>query len=323
MNEFDIIEKYFAPLTDADLSSGLKDDVARLPTAATDTVSIVTADTIIEGVHFLATDPLDTVAQKLMRVNVSDVVAKGGQPRTAILCVSWPKTRPIEDIAVFAEGLTRDLRYFGVRLLGGDTTRTPGPMTLSLTLIGECGASGPVTRSGAKAGDDIWCTGVIGDGYLGLKCLTGDLQLTGDLRDGVVNAYRLPAPAVDAAQIIKRYASAAIDVSDGLFADLGHILKSSNVGGTLIEKDIPLSPAGSEWLKSSGQADKLRLLSGGDDYQCLFTASPSMRAAILKVANNRRLQLSCIGSIEAGQDLKILRVDGGLNMVEADGWSHF
>src|SRR5262245_54079007 len=158
MDEFDLIRTYFAPLAASPGADGLRDDVAEVAPGL-----IATKDAIVEGIHFLPDDPIGTVAQKLVRVNVSDIIAKGGKPDAALLALVWPTSRPVAEISDFARALGADLARWGAHLVGGDTTSTDGPLTLTLTLLGKVGGSGPVRRSGARAGDDIWVTGVIGD----------------------------------------------------------------------------------------------------------------------------------------------------------------
>ena len=231
MDEFDLIRKYFAPLATSPGADGLRDDVAEIGTLDGGARLIATKDAIVEGVHFLSDDPIDTVARKLVRVNVSDIIAKGARPDGALLALVWPKGRSVEEIGGFAQALGEDLARWGAQLVGGDTTSTDGPLTLSLTLFGRCGARGPVRRSGARAGDDLWVTGVIGDGWLGLQAAKGALaKLGAEERAFLVARYRVPEPPpLAVADLVAEFASSSIDISDGLVADAGHIAEASGV----------------------------------------------------------------------------------------------
>lgn len=316
MGEFDLIRRYFAPLATSPGADGLRDDVAEIAPGL-----IATTDAIVEGIHFLPDDPLDTVAQKLVRVNVSDIIAKGGRPDAALLALIWPKSRPHEQIEAFARGLGKDLARWGAHLAGGDTTSTDGPLTLTLTLTGRTGPRGPVRRSGARAGDDIWVTGAIGDSWLGLQAATGALgSLTAEAQNLLVSKYRLPEPPRLAfADLVAAWATASIDVSDGLVADAGHVAEASAMRFVLQASDIPLSPVASHYV-TNAKADLRQLLTGGDDYQTLFTAPLSARAdiAVSKEAVTR------IGRVEQGRGVAVLDVGGAeLDFAGASGWKHF
>lgn len=313
MNEFDLIRRYFAPLATARGADDLRDDVAEIAPGL-----IATKDAIVEGIHFLPDDPLDLVAQKLVRVNVSDIIAKGGKPGAALLALVWPKGRPHDQLDAFARGLRKDLDRWGAHLVGGDTTSTTGPLTLTLTLMGAVGARGPVRRSGAQAGDDIWVTGVIGDSWLGLQAATGALgPLNAEARNQLVSHYRLPEPPRLAfADTVAAHASASIDVSDGLIADAAHIAEASTARLVIEAAAVPLSPTAAHYVENA-KADLRALLTGGDDYQTLFTAPASAREALVRDATR-------IGRVEAGQGVVVLDAGGApLDFGGASGWRHF
>ena len=311
MDEFDLIRRYFAPLATSQGADGLNDDVAEIAPGL-----IATKDAIVEGIHFLPDDPLESVAQKLVRVNVSDIIAKGGKPDAALLALVWPKGRPHEQLEGFARGLRKDLARWGAHLVGGDTTSTDGPLTLTLTLMGKVGARGPVRRSGAKAGDDVWVTGVIGDGWLGLQAATGKLgQLSAEAANLLVSKYRVPEPPRLAfADVVAAHATASIDVSDGLVADAGHIAQASGVAILIRAADVPLSPAVQSYVDNARVAFA-QILTGGDDYQTLFTAPPSARAAITGATR--------IGEVSAGQGVSVLDAAGLPMVFERPGFRHF
>lgn len=315
MNEFDLIRRYFAPLAISRGADNLRDDVAEIAPGL-----IATKDAIVEGVHFLPDDPLDTVAQKLVRVNVSDIIAKGGKPDAALLALIWPKTRPHDQLEAFVRGLGRDLERWGARLVGGDTTATDGPLTLTLTLLGKVGPRGPVRRSGAKAGDDVWVSGTIGDSWLGLQAATDKLgPLSAEASNLLVSRYRVPEPPrLPFADIVAAHATGSVDISDGLVADAGHIAEASGVRLTLRAADIPLSAVATHYVENA-KADLRALLTGGDDYQTLFTAPPSARAAVAATRGVTR-----IGEVGPGEGVAILDASGAaIDFTGATGWKHF
>lgn len=311
MDEFDLIRRYFAPLATSPGADGLRDDVAEIAPGL-----IATKDAIVEGIHFLPDDPLETVAQKLVRVNVSDIIAKGGKPDAALLALVWPKGRPHEQLEDFARGLRKDLDRWGAHLVGGDTTSTDGPLTLTLTLMGRVGARGPVRRSGAQAGDDVWVTGTIGDSWLGLQAATGALgELSAEARNLLVSRYRVPEPPRLAfADVVAAHAHASIDVSDGLVADAGHIAEASGVGIRIRAADVPLSAVCQTYLRND-RVTLAGLVTGGDDYQTLFTAPPSARASISGATR--------IGEVAAGEGVQVLDAEGEIIPLDRTGFRHF
>lgn len=311
MDEFDLIRRYFAPLATSPGADQLRDDVAEIAPGL-----IATKDAIVEGIHFLPDDPVESVAQKLVRVNVSDIIAKGGRPDAGLLALIWPKGRPHEQLEGFARGLGKDLARWGAHLAGGDTTSTDGPLTLTLTLTGKVGPRGPVRRSGAQLGDDVWVTGTIGDGWLGLQAATGALgKLTAEAHNLLVSRYRVPEPPrLPFADIVAAHATASIDVSDGLAADAGHVAQASGVQLIIYAASVPLSAVCQSYL-DNGRVTLAALLTGGDDYQTLFTAAPSARASITSATR--------IGEVATGQGVAVLDASGAPIPLERTGFRHF
>lgn len=297
MDEFELIARCFAPLAASAGARKLLDDAAVFEGL------VVTADAIVEGVHFLAGDPLDTVAQKALRVNLSDIAAKGAAPLAYLLTLQWPDGRAAQEIALFAEGLARDQAAFAVTLLGGDTTRTPGPLAISITMLARPLLAGRTpARDGARAGDDLWVTGAIGDAVLGLAALQGE-GVPADGRDALVQRYRVPTPRTAFAAAVARFASASMDVSDGLLGDAAKLARASGVRLAIDPGAIPLSEAGAAWRDA--QADRsaalARLAGGGDDYEILLTAPAQARAALREAADEIGLRLTRIGTVTAGE----------------------
>ncbi|MDR3535351.1 MAG: thiamine-phosphate kinase [Acetobacteraceae bacterium] len=311
--EFALIARHFRPLAGPG-ALDLRDDAALLaPPPGRELV--LTVDAMVAGVHFLPDDPPDLVGRKLLRVNLSDLAAKGAVPLGYLMTVSTPKATPESWYAAFAAGLAADQVQYGITLLGGDTTSTPGPISLSLTAIGHVAPGTAVHRFGAQAGDGIWVTGTIGDGALGLAVATGRLA---DPSGYLLERYRLPQPRVGLA--ICGVASAGMDVSDGLVQDLGHICRASGLGATIEAARVPLSDAaraaGPDWLKTC--------LAGGDDYELLLAVPPAHEAALQRAASAAGMAVTRIGSFHQGEPLVMVRDASGEPLaLERGGWSHF
>ncbi len=324
-DEFDMIRNLFAPLATSAAARGLADDVALLEASGK---LVVTTDAIVEGVHFLPDDPIDTVAKKALRVNISDIVAKGAKPIGALLTLIWPTDRSSSQIADFARGFAEDLSLFDVPLLGGDTTSTAGPLTVSITAFGKPLGDRVPSRADANAGEQVWVTGYIGQAFLGLRALqeTPDLigAAAGD-RVGaadVIDCYRIPRPPVKFPEAIARYASASTDVSDGLAADAANIARASGLGIRIHGEAIPLSSAGHAHVSRFGARGLAELAAGGDDYQALFTAAPIHRGAIMQAARAADVNVSLIGDVVEGEGVEITMADGDVLDLGALGHRH-
>lgn len=323
MDEFDLIKSCFAPLATSPDAYGLTDDVASLNPPDGKQL-IITTDTLVEGIHFLPDDPMGTVAQKLIRVNASDVLAKGGVPWAAVLSLSWTQGRSTKHIQSFADGLKADLKQWGIALMGGDTTSTKGPVTVGLTLIGLCDVSGPVLRSTAQIGDDIWVTGTIGDGAMGLYAARGEMsELAPEDSALLAWRYRVPElPPLEITKLITEHANASADVSDGLIADVGHIAKASDLKAVLRVDDVPFSSAAKSCIDKTSYS-KFDLITGGDDYQTVFTASPRAKSAILRANLQYGIIATQIGSIASGEGILLCNSAGDILDAQGTGWKHF
>lgn len=316
--EFDFIRERLRPLAaDSPASLGLSDDAAVLvPPPGRDLV--ITKDGMVAGVHFLRDDPPDAIAQKLLRVNLSDLAAMGAEPLGHLLVLARPKDCDEAWLAGFTDGLADDQRRFGSVLLGGDTVSIGGPLTLSLTALGTVPAGAAVRRDGARPGDDLWVSGTLGDAALGLAVLQGTLEVPADAAAFLVERYRRPQPRLELGVRLRGVATAMLDVSDGLMADLGHILETSQVAAVVEAEGLPLSgPA------RDAPDPRAAALSGGDDYELLFTASPDHRGAIERIGSDLTLPVTRIGRIEAGHGLTAIDRDGRPVTTSRAGWTHF
>ncbi|MGF1592936.1 MAG: thiamine-phosphate kinase [Kiloniellaceae bacterium] len=322
--EFELIERYFAPLAArAEGAFGLHNDAAVLPLAAGERL-VTTVDTMIQGRHFLDCPP-DLVARKLLRINLSDLAAMGAVPFGYLLATAWPLDIAESWIAAFAAGLAEDQAIYDVALFGGDTTGTPGPMTLSLTAFGKVSGDRVLDRGSLRPGDDLYVTGRLGDAYLGLRVLRGDLEaLPEPARAALVGRYRLPEPrlAVGQALLARGLARSAIDVSDGLAADLGHLLAASGVGAEVELAAVPVGAAAEAALQVLA-APRQAVLAGGDDYELLFAAGPDQAAAVTALAGELGVAIARIGRVRAGGGLAVLDAAGREVTLDKPGWTHF
>jgi thiamine-monophosphate kinase len=301
MSEREWIHKYIRPLVRAGGADDLRDDVAMLRTSG---VMIATLDTLVEGVHFLASDPLDTVGQKLIRVNVSDIYAKAALPREALLSVAWPKGRAEAEFAALMAGVAKDLKAFEFELIGGDFVSTDGPLVLSLALTGLSIGAGPVRRTGGIApGDKVWVSGQIGHGAIGLEA-----ALNGGPASRIQN-YRVPRlPEAKAAQLVATFGKAAMDVSDGLLQDVETLVSVNGRGAGIDLNRIELAEP------SHDLARVMMQVTGGDDYQILVVSAPDTALP--------PEHFSQIGEIVSAPGL-LLTFDGVLvNLPETLGFEH-
>ncbi len=311
--EFSLIARHFRPLAGPGALDLTDDAAVFLPPPGRELV--IAADAMVAGVHFLPDDPADLVARKLLRTNLSDLAAMAATPLGYLLTVSAPRDTPDAWFAAFAAGLADDQRRYRLWLLGGDTTSTPGPVSLSLTIIGTVSPGQAIRRNRARPGDGVWVTGTIGDGALGLLAATGRLE---DLSGHLADRYRLPRPRLGLA--LHGVAHAAMDVSDGLVQDLGHICRASGVGARIEAASVPLSDA----ARAAGPAHLPRCLTGGDDYELLLAVPPAAEPDLARVAAAAGVAVTRIGAfIDAPPAVTVLAPDGTVLDVATGGWSHF
>ena len=323
-DEFDWIERCLRPLAaDAPEALGLLDDAAVVP-ARPGFDLVITKDAIVEGVHFLPSDQLDAVARKLLRVNLSDLAAKGAEPYGYFLAIAWPAACGWPERRAFANGLRADQDAFGLKLFGGDTVSTPGPLTLSATLLGWVPAGGMVRRSGAREGDVVLVTGTIGDGALGLKAARGEaMELAPADAAWLAERYRTPSPRLGLGKALRRWAHAAADVSDGLIADAGCVAAAGGVRIALDLDRMPLSTAAGAWLalQPDAQTARLAMAAGGDDYEVVCTAPPSSEMSLRTAAEALGFSMTRVGVVSAGVGVHVTSGGAELQVTRA-GWRH-
>jgi thiamine-monophosphate kinase len=320
LGEFERIARFFAPLAGPG-ALGLRDDAALID-GPPGRQLVLTVDAIVAGVDYLPDDPPDLVARKLLRVNLSDLAAKGATPLGYLLTTVLPAECGEAWLADFSAGLAADQAEFSIVLLGGDTSGTPGPATLSVTAIGTVAAGQAILRRGALPGDLVYVSGTIGDAALGLRALRGDLAgLDDGARTFLADRYHLPRPRLALGQGLVGIAHAMVDVSDGLVADLGHICAVSGVAALLEAGCVPLSPAAQAAL--TGDPGLLSLvLAGGDDYELVFAASPAAEPAIAALARALALPIARIGRIAAGSGVQVVDETGRVIELAATGYRH-
>ncbi|MHA6288510.1 thiamine-phosphate kinase [Maricaulis sp. CAU 1757] len=317
--EFDFIRSHLKALTRGDETAlELSDDAAILqPPAGCELV--LASDMLVEGVHFLATDSPQTAAARALRSNLSDLAAMGAEPMGYLASQAWPADRDAGWRAAFAAALSAEQAQFGLSLWGGDTTSTPGPLTISLTLIGRVPAGTALKRSGARAGDDVWVSGVIGDGLLGLH----QARAGRDSGASALQRYQRPDPRLALGAMLRSVATACIDVSDGLVADAGHVAAASELALVIDAAAVPLSDEARAWLAGEGETALATLLTAGDDYELLFTAPGARRSDVADMSERLGVPLSRIGQAGAGEGVTLRGAGGAPIQVGTAGFTHF
>jgi thiamine-monophosphate kinase len=316
--EFALIARHFRPLA-GDGALDLSDDAALLTPPAGQQL-VLAADALVEGVHFLPDDPPGMIARKLLRVNLSDLAAMGAAPLGYLMTTAFTRGTPDAWIADFVAGLAEDQQRFGLQVLGGDTVATPGPACFSLTIIGTVPPGLALHRRGARIGDEIWVSGSIGDGALGLRVLQG--KLAADAEGHLARRYRLPEPRLALGQALRGVARAAMDVSDGLVQDLGHLCRAAGCGAEIAATALPLSAAASAALAHDAALLPL-LLTGGDDYELLFAAAPEDAEAVQAASIKASVPVARLGRFVAGDGVVVRDGSGAAITLPQGGWSHF
>ena len=325
LDEFGLIARHLAPLATYPGARGLTDDVAVLAAADAKAGLVLNTDTVVCGVHFLPDDPPAAIAERVLRVNLSDLAAKGARPIGYLLSLALSPAEDGDWVAGFCDGLRQNQQAFAWSLLGGDTVRTPGAFTATVTALGEALPGGGPLRSAAQAGDDIWVTGTIGDGALGLAVCQGKAPaISQDLARQAEQRFRMPEPRVALGRALcgTGLIRASADVSDGLVADTGHIAEASGLCAVIEGAAVPLSPAASAAVAMDGGWFS-RLITGGDDYELLLTAPPSALKMLTAAASERGVPLTRVGHMEAGSGIKVLDQSGVPFALSQGGYRHF
>ncbi|QBF82169.1 thiamine-phosphate kinase [Shewanella maritima] len=318
MKEFQLIEHYFRDhgLNRRDVELGIGDDCAIVLPAEGKSLAI-SCDTLVENVHFLSEIPASALGYKSLAVNLSDLASMGAEPAWMTLALTMPEVNE-EWLTQFSQGLFEAAEYYGVSLVGGDTTR--GPLSITVTIHGQVPHGKALTRAGANNGDWIYVTGTLGDSALGLDILLGKQEVSSDYKGYLINRHYNPTPRVLAGQALRSLASSAIDLSDGLISDIQHILKASSVGAIIDVDAIPLSTS----MLESVDKDKALsyALTGGEDYELLFTVPEAQRGAIDTALLHAGVKFVKIGQICPGDKLKLVQ-DGQPYQIEQNGFEHF
>jgi thiamine-monophosphate kinase len=312
-----MIAQLFAPLATSKAALGLCDDAAllRVPNRRE---LVLTTDAIVEGVHFFRSDPPKSVAQKALRVNLSDLAAKGAEPIGYLMTLALPAKASTRWLKAFCTGLHADQKRYDISLLGGDTTRIDGRLTIAITAIGSVPRGKMTLREGAKPGDVVFVSGTIGDAGGGLELLKKGTRGPQFL----VERFRVPRPRLSLGLALHGLAGASTDVSDGLLADLGHIAKVSHVRVAVRAGQVPLSPAlRARW--GSGERAVVRAATAGDDYEIAFTCRPTDARKVKRVALRAKTRVTEIGTVERGRGVVLLDSQGNEIKTARRGYTHF
>ena len=314
--EFDLIARHFTRATPGAVL-GVGDDCALLaPTPGMQLA--VSSDMLLEGRHFSPQDGPAGLGHKSLAVNLSDLAAMGATPRWATLAIALPEENDAW-LTAFARGFFRMADMHGIELVGGDTTR--GALTISITVMGEVPPGEALRRDGARAGDDVWVSGTIGSAALALAYRQGRLFMEQIDAAKVLPALYLPTPRVELGIALRGIATSAIDISDGLLGDLGHILKRSHVGAVLEFATLPTLPVAQAYLHEKIARDCV--LAGGDDYELCFTAPADRRDAVIAAAKTAGVAVTRIGRTTAEPGLTVIGSDGQPMPFEHTGYDHF
>jgi thiamine-monophosphate kinase len=318
MKEFDLIKQFFTKqrIKHKEVILGIGDDCAVIAPLANQNI-VVTTDTLVAGVHFPLDTPPRAIGHKSVAVNFSDIAAMGAMPSWISLALTLPKVD--EDwLSEFCNGVFELCEYYNVELIGGDTTQ--GPLSITITAQGVIPEGSYLTRSGASKGDWLYVTGDIGDAALALQHIFGKVVVESASFNAIKNKLDYPKPRVLAGQILREYASSAIDLSDGLIADLGHICQASNVGANVVLDALPLSKILRDSLLID---DAINLaLSGGDDYELLFTVAEDNKVGLETALSHAGISVTCIGQINASQTISTTLKKKSVSIKTA-GFQHF
>ncbi len=325
LGEFDIIARYFAPLATESAALALRDDAAVL--VVTEGYELIaTCDTLIAGVHFLPDDPPDSIGYKALSVNLSDLAAKGARGHVYLLSLAVPGTPSPSWFEAFASGLRELQEATGISLVGGDTTATPGPLTITITALGLVRHGHAVLRHGAKPNDRLYVSGTIGDAYLGLRllkepALARSWKLSDEDCAFLIGRYRRPTPRTELVIPLRNFAQGAIDVSDGLVGDIEKLATTSHAGAVIESNRVPFSPAAQKALQREPELLDV-LLTAGDDYEVVAAVSESSARTFETEAREKGVPVTPVGRI-GGSSVELLGPDGKPRALKRKGYAHF
>lgn len=318
MKEFELIKHFFTKqvVKRKDVELGIGDDCAVLAPVENQNI-VVTTDTLVAGVHFPFETSPRAIGHKAVAVNLSDIAAMGAKPSWLSLAITLPDVDEAW-LVEFCEGVFELCEFYNVELIGGDTTQ--GPLSITITAQGLTPEGSYLSRSGAKAGDWLYVTGELGDAALALQQITGKVEIDPQFTETIKNKLDYPKPRVLAGQMLREYASAAIDLSDGLIADLGHICQASNVGANVVLDALPLSNIMRDSVLSD---DAIALaLSGGDDYELLFTVSEDNKVGMETAMSHAGTPVTCIGQLNTSQTISTT-LNNKPTPISTAGFEHF
>jgi len=318
MKEFNLIKRFFTEQVTnrKDVVLGIGDDCALIAPSERQHIAITT-DTLVSGVHFPVNTSPRAIGHKSIAVNLSDLAAMGAEPAWISLALTLPEFNE-QWLTEFCAGLFELCEYYNIQLIGGDTTQ--GPLSITVTAQGLVPVDTPLRRSGAKAGDWIYVTGELGDAALALKHLQDEIVIDNSFVEQILTKLDYPKPRVLAGQNLREYATSAIDLSDGLISDLGHICNCSGVGANIVLDSLPLSNI---LVDTLGQEQAIELaLSGGDDYELLFTVSEDNKVGMETVLSNAGIPLTCIGQMNTSEKITTT-IDNKAISINAKGFEHF
>ncbi|MDR4306410.1 thiamine-phosphate kinase [Chelatococcus sambhunathii] len=325
LDEAGLIARFFRPLAAAPGAALLSDDAATIPTGDGPDL-VVTTDALVAGVHFFPDDPADAVARKALRVNLSDLAAKGARPAGYLVTLALPEDWETDWLDGFAEGLAADQEEFVVSLLGGDTVRTPGPLMISVTALGFAQEGRTPRRGGGAPGQRLYVTGTIGDAALGLRLRQDErLALKWDLRrderEHLLDRYLIPEPRLALAGVVAAYAAASMDLSDGLVGDLEKLAEASRCGAILEADRVPLSRAAARAIRAD-PSSLTDALTGGDDYELLLAIHPDDVDAFEQEARAAGVPVVDVGALVEGAGVEV-ESNGRPLALETRSFSHF
>lgn len=318
MKEFELIKEFFTaqPVSRKDVAMGIGDDCALIQASA-DKLIAVTTDTLVAGVHFPVNTPARAIGHKAVAVNLSDLAAMGAEPCWISVAITLPEVNE-QWLSDFTSGMFELTEYFNVQLIGGDTTK--GPLSITITAQGTVPQGKALCRKGAQNGDYVFVTGNLGDAGLALAAINGQVDLNKADFDKVLHKLNYPQPQVLVGQLIREYASSAIDVSDGLLADLAHVCRASNLGAIIALDNMPLSAELKANLDDKAAIEMA--LTAGDDYQLIFTSSAINKVGLETAMSHANVEFTCIGQLNTSGEINLTYQDQPFELMQR-GFEHF